>query len=169
MALLLLLALIPLAVDAARGMNCFMPSVRFQVSTALAPEAVIDALTDFSDRRPDLYRNIDRSHFRVHSRGPGWADVTEGNVLAWERTRYEWDAATGTVIVQTIESNSWAPGSRWEYRVHPTPDGTTQVDVTVVRTPRTLRGRLIALGIPMVGTRVLRSDLQNLLARAGSH
>ena len=40
-------------------------------------------MTRTRDRRPDLYRNIDRSHFRVHGRGPGWADVTEGNVLAW--------------------------------------------------------------------------------------
>ena len=146
-----------------------MPTVHFQVGTALAPEAVIGALTDFSDRRPDLYRNIDHAHFRVHSRGPGWAEVTEGNVLAWERNRYEWDAAKGTVTVQTIESNSWAPGSRWEYRVHPSSDGRTQVDVTVVRTPRTLRGRLIALGIPMVGARVLRADLENVLARVGQN
>lgn len=150
-------------------MNCFMPTVHFQIGTALAPKTVIDALTDFSDRRPDLYRNIDRSHFRVHARGPGWAEVTEGNVLAWERNRYEWDPAAGTVTVQTIESNSWAPGSRWEYRVRPTLDGTTQVDVTVVRTPRTLRGRLIALGIPMVGTRVLRADFENVLARVGQN
>lgn len=150
-------------------MNCFMPTVHFQVGTALAPQAVINALTDFSDRRPDLYRNIDRSHFRVHSRGPGWAEVTEGNVLAWERNRYEWDATTGTVMVETIESNSWAPGSRWEYRVQPAAGGTTQVDVTVVRTPRTLRGRLIALGLPMVGSRVLRADLENLLAQVGAN
>ena len=144
-----------------------MPTVHFQVGTSLAPVAVIGALIDFSDRRPDLYRNIDHGHFRVHSRGPGWAEVTEGNVLAWERNRYEWDPAKGTVTVQTIESNSWAPGSRWEYRVQPSSDGRTQVDVIVVRTPRTLRGRLIALGIPMVGTRVLRADLENVLARAG--
>ena len=51
--------------------------------------------------------------------------------------------------------------------MHPASGGTTQVDVTVVRTPRTLRGRLIALGIPMVGSRVLRADLENLLTRVG--
>ncbi|HET9849511.1 MAG TPA: hypothetical protein VFR68_13260 [Candidatus Dormibacteraeota bacterium] len=145
-----------------------MPTVQFQVATSLDPQTVIDALTNFSDRRPDLYRNIDHAHFRVHDRGPSWADVTEGNVLAWERNRYEWDLEAGTVMVRTIESNSWAPGSRWEYRVHPGSGGTTQVDVTAVRTPRTLRGRLIALGIPMLGARVLRADLESVLARAAS-
>jgi hypothetical protein len=66
--------------------------------------------------------------------------------------------------VQTIESDSWAPGSRWEYRLQPSAGGGTTVSVTVVRNPRTLRGRLIALGLPVAGRRVLRSDLEKLLA-----
>lgn len=147
-------------------MKWLMATLRFQVVTNLAPPEVLSALIDFSDRRPDLYRNIDRSHFRVHAKGPGWADVTEGNVLAWERNRYEWDAAAGTVTVKTTESDSWSPGSRWEYRLRPTPAGGTQVDVTVVRNARTLRGKLIALGLPLMGVRVLRADLQNVLAHA---
>jgi hypothetical protein len=143
-----------------------MPTVHFQVATELPPPAVLAALTDFSDRRPDLYRNIDRSHFRVHAQGQGWADVTEGNVLAWERNRYEWDEAAGVVTVKTTESDSWLPGSRWEYRLRSTGGGGTMVDVTVVRNARTLRGRLIALGLPLMGVRVLRADLQNVLAHA---
>ena len=79
-----------------------MPTVRFEVTTPLAPESVLQALTDFSDRRPQLFRNIDRTHFRVHGLGPDWADVTEGNVLAWERNRYDWDQAAGTVTVKTV-------------------------------------------------------------------
>ncbi len=143
-----------------------MATIRFQVVSDLAPQAVLNALIDFSDRRPDLYRNIDRSHFRVHAQGPGWADVTEGNVLAWERSRYEWDAAAGTVTVKTTESDTWTSGSRWDYRLRPTPVGGTQVDVTVVRNARTLRGKLLTLGIPLVGVRLLRADLQNVLAHA---
>lgn len=141
-----------------------MATVRFEVTTGAPPSAVLAALTDFSDRRPDLYRNIDRGHFRVHDRGTGWAEVTEGNVLAWERNRYEWDEPAGVVTVSTIESDSWGPGSRWEYRLHPVPGGGTRINVTAVRNPRTLRGRLIALGLPLAGKRVLRADLQNVLA-----
>lgn len=142
-----------------------MPTIRFEATTPLAPQRVLQALTDFSDRRPQLFRNIDRTHFQVHGEGPDWADVTEGNVLAWERNRYDWDQAAGTVTVKTVESDSWAPGSRWQYGLHPAADGGTRIEVEVVRIPRTLRGRLIALGLPLAGSRVLRADLQNLLAQ----
>ena len=142
-----------------------MPTVNFLVETELPPGAVLATLTDFSDRRPTLYGNIDRAHFKLHDQGAGWADVTEGKALAWERSRYDWDAAAGRVTVQTIESDSWRQGSRWEYRLTPRGGG-THVDVTVVRLPRTLRGRLIALGLPLLGRRVLRRDLENLLARS---
>ena len=140
-----------------------MPTVHFQVETALPPDRVLAVLTDFSDRRPELYGNIDRAHFRVDGQGPGWAEVTEGNVLAWERSRYDWDPSTGLVTVRTIESDSWRPGSRWEYRLRPGPSGGTQVDVTVVLLPRTLRGRLIAIGLPFLGRGVLRRDLEGVL------
>ena len=142
-----------------------MPTVHFRVKTDVPAEKVLAALTDFSDHRPELYGNIDRAHFVVHGQGAGWAEVTEGNVLAWERNRYDWDNAAGWVSVRTIASDSWAPGSGWEYRLGPTDQGGTQIDVTVIRNPQTLRGRVIALGLPLLGRRVLRSDLQTLLAK----
>ena len=140
-----------------------MPTVHFQVETDLPPETVLALLTDFSDRRPERYGNIDRAHFKVHGQGPGWAEVTEGNVLAWERSRYDWDAPRGEVTVRTIESDSWRPGSRWDYHLRPRTSGGTKVDVTVVRLPRTLRGRLIAIGLPFLGRRVLQRDLETVL------
>ena len=143
-----------------------MATLHFQVTTDLPPGRVLEALTDFSDRRPEIYRNIDHGHYRVHGQGPGWADVTEGNVLAWERNSYRWDEAAGTVSVSTVESDSWAPGSRWEYHLQPTSTGGTEVDVTVARIPRTLRGRIIALALPMMGRQMFRSDLENVLRRA---
>ncbi|HEV2013120.1 MAG TPA: SRPBCC family protein [Candidatus Dormibacteraeota bacterium] len=142
-----------------------MPTIRFHVAVPAAPDAVLHALTDFSDSRPDVWPNIDHSHFRVHSLGPGWADVTEGNVLAWERNRYDWDASAGRVVVKTLESDSWAPGSSWDYQVRPTPSGGTLVNVTVIRSGRGLRGRLIGLGMAWLGVRVLRSQLEQVLAR----
>ena len=142
-----------------------MPTVRFQVTTSLPPDRVLEGLVDFSDRRPSIWSNIDQSHFRVHAQGPGWAEVTEGNVLAWERNRYDWDAAAGEVVVQTIESDAWARGSRWHYTLRPTPTGGTEIDVTAGRIPRTVRGRLIALGLPILGRRVLQADMERVLER----
>ena len=142
-----------------------MPTIRFHVAVAASPDAVMGALTDFSENRPDAWPNIDHSHFRVHSLGPGWADVTEGNVLAWERNRYDWDASAGRVVVKTLESDSWAPGSSWDYQMRPTASGGTLVNVTVTRTGRGLRGRLIGLGMAWLGVGVLRSQLKQVLAR----
>jgi len=135
------------------------------VITPLPPDKVLGVLTDFSDRRPVIWPNIDQGHFRVHDQGPNWADVTEGNVLAWERNRYEWNAAAGEVIVTAVESDSWAPGSQWRYRLQPSAAGGTQVDVTAVRTGRGLRGRLLGSLLGVFGVRVLRSDMEKVLAR----
>ncbi|HVS04550.1 MAG TPA: SRPBCC family protein [Candidatus Dormibacteraeota bacterium] len=142
-----------------------MPTVRFQVTTDLPPDRVLGVLTDFSDRRPDVWPNIDHAHFRVHGQGPGWADVTEGNVLAWERNSYQWNAAAGEVTVTAVESDTWAPGSQWRYRLQPTATGGTQADVTVVRTGRGPRGLVIGAFITWFGRRILRSNMEKVLAR----
>jgi hypothetical protein len=135
------------------------------VTTELPPDRVLGVLIDFSDRRPSVWPNIDHAHFRVHEQGPNWADVTEGNVLAWERNRYEWNAAAGEVTVTAIESDTWAAGSQWRYRLQPGADGGTQVDVVVIRTGRGLRGKLLGALLSTVRGRVLRSDMEKVLAR----
>ena len=142
-----------------------MPTVRFQLTTDVPADRVLGALTDFSDRRPEIWPRIDHSHFRVHGQGPGWAEVTEGNALAWERNRYEWNTSAGEVTVTAIESDTWAPGSQWRYRIRPTATGGCQVEVAVVRTGRGARGMLIGLLISWFGVRLLRSDMEKVLAR----
>jgi hypothetical protein len=142
-----------------------MPTVRFQVTTDLPPDRVLGGLTDFGDRRPNVWPNIDHAHFRVHGQGPDWADVTEGNVLAWERNRYQWNAAAGEVTVTALESDTWAAGSEWRYRLTPVATGGTQVEVTVMRTGRGPRGVVIGALITWFGSRILRSDMEKVLAR----
>ena len=142
-----------------------MPTIRFQVVTDLPPDRVLNALIDFSDQRPIVWPNIDHAHFRVHGQGPDWADVTEGNALAWERNHYQWNAAAGEVTVTAMESDTWAPGSQWRYRLLSMPSGGTEVQVTVVRTGRGPRGMLLGALIGGFGRRILRSDMEKVLAR----
>ena len=142
-----------------------MPTVRFQLTTDVPGDRVLGALTDFSDRRPEIWPRIDHAHFRVHGQGPGWAEVSEGNALAWERNRYEWNPSAGEVTVTAVESDTWAPGSQWRYRLQPTATGGTEVDVTVVRTGQGPRGMLIGLLISWFGVRLLRSDMEKVLTR----
>jgi hypothetical protein len=144
-----------------------MPTIRFSVETTLVPTAVLAGLTDFGASRAEVWPNVDSEHFKLHEQGPGWADVTEGNSVAggvWERERYTWDVAAHTVAIETTDSNTWGNGSRWDYRLVPTTAG-TRVEVTVVRNPIGLKGRLIALALTVAGTKMLRTQMEQALAR----
>ena len=142
--------------------------IHFNLQTALAPEAVLTALTDFGPSRSEVWPNVDSAHFKVHSQGPGWAEVTEGSSVAggvWERERYSWDAATRTVAIETLDSNTWGPGSRWDYRLTPGSTGRTTIEVTVVRNGKGWKGRLIGIALSFAGAGMLRSQMEQALAR----
>ena len=143
-----------------------MPRIEFDVTTGVPPERFVAALTDFSPARADLWPNIDTQHLKVHDTGPDWADVTEGSSLAggvWERNRYDWSTA-GTVRVETIESNTWRPGSFWLYRVEPAGTG-SHIRVSVDRRPATLRGRLVAVLLVLAGRPALRRATEQVLRK----
>jgi hypothetical protein len=144
-----------------------MPTIHFHLDTPLPPAAVLAGITDFGAGRSKIWPNVDAEHFQLHAQGPGWADVTEGSAIAggvWERERYTWDSAAGTVSIETVESNTWGKGSRWDYRLVPTDSG-TRVVATVVRSPTSWRGRLIALALNLNGSALLRSQTEKALGR----
>lgn len=146
-----------------------MAQIHFRLETRLAPDAVLAALTDFGPRRAKLWPNIDEQHFKVHGQGPGWAEVTEGSSVAggvWEREKYSWDASRGVVSVATMDSNTWGPGSRWDYKIGPTAGGGSEIDVTVKRLGKGWKGRLIELGLRAAGTRMLRSQMTQAIERS---
>ena len=75
-----------------------MATIRYSADGAISPERFIAALTDFSDRRPELWPNLDTRFFKLHERGETWAEVTEGtDVLGgvWARERYDWSDPGG--------------------------------------------------------------------------
>ena len=144
-----------------------MPSIHFHLETNLAPAVVMAGLTDFGASRSEVWPNVDQENFKLHGSGPGWAEVTEGSSVAggvWERERYTWDEAAGTVAVETLESNAWGKGSRWDYGLV-TVDGGTRIDVKVVRSPLNLKARLIAFGLTLFGPALLRGQMATALAR----
>jgi hypothetical protein len=145
-----------------------MPTLHFEVESKLPPDAVLAALTDFSPNRAEVWPNIDSDHFKLHDQGPGWAEVTEGSSVAggvWERERYSWDAGAGTVEVETLDSNTWGPGSRWDYRLTADPSGGTRIEVTLVRHGKGLKGGLIGAALTITGAGLLRSQMEQALAR----
>lgn len=147
-----------------------MARIHFRLATKLSPGGVLAALTDFGPRRAQIWPNIDDQHFKLHDQGPGWAEVTEGSSVAggvWEREKYTWNA--GAVAVETLDSNTWGAGSRWDYKITRAAEGGgTDVDVTVVRHGKGPKGRLIEVGLAVAGTGLIRSQMEQALKRFAS-
>jgi hypothetical protein len=99
----------------------------------------------------------------VHRQGDGWAEVTERNKIGWERERYTWDAATGTVSAATLNSNIWGPGSGWNYTIMPEGNG-SRVEVTAVRKGYGIKGRLAGFWLKLFGKRRITSSAMAALA-----
>jgi hypothetical protein len=96
----------------------------------------------------------------VHHLGAHEADVTEGSSGIWERLHYDW-SDPDRVVMTTTDSNTWGGRSGHTYAFTRRPDGTTEVDVVVVRDGKNLKGRALALVVRTVGKRVLAKALAN--------
>jgi hypothetical protein len=144
-----------------------MPAAHFTVHTTLSPSAVMRLFTDFGPDRSTRWPNIDQAHFTVHAQGDSWAEVTEGTSMGWERERYSWDTAAGTVTIDTLDSNLWATGSGWRYQLTAA-DGGTDVRVELNRVGKGVRGKLVGALIPVAGSRVLAKQFRSVLGKAES-
>ncbi|PXX71356.1 YD repeat-containing protein [Nocardia tenerifensis] len=142
-----------------------MAIVRFHLLSTLSPAEVVRVLTDFGPDRPQAWPSIDAEHFVVHDRGATWAEVTEGTAAAWERARYDWDPAGDTVTVTTLNSKLFGPGGGWVFRVTPDARG-ARVDVELTRTPRALKGKILAALLPLIGPSSLRKSFAQPLQAA---
>ena len=95
-----------------------------------------------------------RATSRCTTRARGQADVTEGSGGIWERLHYDW-SDPNRVVLTTTDSNVWGGHSGHTYTFTRQPDGTTDVDVVVVREGKNLKGRVLGLVVGTVGKRVL--------------
>jgi hypothetical protein len=139
-----------------------MPTVTTQVQSSLTPAEALRVLTDFGPSRADAWPGVDDEHLKIHDSGPDWADVTEGNSLGWERERYSWDAAAGTVSAVTTDSNLWGDGSRWDYTITPR-EGGSLVEVRVQRNGKGIKGKLVGLLLVPLGKRAIGRSLARAL------
>ncbi|HEX6341974.1 SRPBCC family protein [Umezawaea sp.] len=148
-----------------------MSTIHFVEKTTATPEQVLAALTDFGPGRALLFGNSADEYLEVHDRGSDWADVTEGAGGIWERLRYDWSDPR-RVVMTTTDSNTWGGRSGHTYTLTPQPDGTTVLDVVVVREGRNLKGRVTGFLLGSVGRGVLGKALKNTVeaieARSGA-
>jgi hypothetical protein len=53
--------------------------MRFDLDTKASPEQVLEAMTDFTDRRTRIWKTLDPQVYEVRERGDTWAVAREGS------------------------------------------------------------------------------------------
>lgn len=135
-----------------------MSTIHLSQTTTATPEQVVAGLTDFGPDRSKLFGRSADEYLKVHSQGPHQADVTEGSGGVWERLHYDW-SDPNRVDMRTTDSNLWGGGSGHTYTLTRKPNGTTDLDVVVVRDGKNLKGRVLGGLLRIVGKRILGGEL----------
>ena len=137
-----------------------MSTIHLHQTTASTPEQFVAGLTDFGPGRSKLFGNSADEYLKVHHRGRSEADVTEGSGGFWERLHYDW-SDPNRVVLTTTDSNTWGGASGYVYTFPRQPNGTTDIDVVIVREGKNLKGKVLALVLGTVGRSVLKKAFEN--------
>jgi hypothetical protein len=81
-------------------------------------------------------------------------------VHIWERLRYDW-SDPNHVVLTTTDSNMWGGASGHTYTFTRRPNGTTDIDVVVIRDGKNLKGRVLGFVLGIIGRRVLERAFEN--------
>ncbi|WP_458685749.1 hypothetical protein [Nocardia tengchongensis] len=137
-----------------------MTTIHMHANAHVTPEEYVAALTDFGPDRSTLFGNSKNAYLAVHGRDDRHADVTEGSSGVWERLQYDWTNPQH-VVLTTTESNAWGHASGHTYDLTQRADGTTDIDYTVVREGKNLRGWFLGAVLATVGKPVLTKAFRN--------
>lgn len=137
-----------------------MSTIHLHRTTTVTPEQYVAGLTDFGPGRSKLFSNSADDYLKVHRKSQSQADVTEGSGGIWERLHYDW-SDLDHVVLTTTDSNVWGSPSGHTYTFTRRPDGTTDIDLVVIRTGRNLKGRVLGFVLGTIGRRVLEKSFQN--------
>jgi len=146
-------------------------TVNADVETDLSPGLIRDALLDFTDRRLELWPQLDPATYSVHWVRETSAEVTEGSPhpRVWSREHYDWSHPT-TITWTAVESNFCTPGSHISMDVAPLENGGSRVTVSWDRTATSLKGRIVLGVVRIGGNRLLgwatRKSLADLARRS---
>ncbi|GIF00541.1 SRPBCC family protein [Paractinoplanes rishiriensis] len=102
--------------------------MRFDLVTKASPEQVLRALTDFTDRRPQIWnRTLDPKTYELREQGDTWAvarESTPGSPF-WVVARYDWSEPA--VIRWTVLDSSYGGGGEGFARIAPAGNGGSRV------------------------------------------
>lgn len=145
-------------------------TVHTVVETDLPPEAIREALLDFTERRPGLWPQLDPDTYQVHWVEETSAEVTEGSARpkVWSRELYDWSHPT-SITWTAVESNFCTPGSSISMDITPLDNGGSRVAVTWDRTAANLKGRAALSVVAIGGNRLLGWATRKSLADLARH
>jgi hypothetical protein len=135
-------------------------TIHLHETTTATPEQFVAGLTDFGPGRSKLFGNSVDKYLEVHNQGPDYADVTEGSAGIWERLHYDW-SDPNHVVLTTTDSNLFGGASGHTYTLTRKPDGTTDIDIVVVRDGKNFKGRMLGIVLGIFGKRVLGKAMAN--------
>ena len=135
------------------------PEIHFHRATTVTPQQFIAGLTDFGLGRSKLFGNSSDEYLRVHHLGWSQGEVTEGSAGIWERIYYDWSDPNRFVLT-TTDSNVWGSASGHTYTFTRQPNGTTDIDVIVVREGKNFKGRVLGFVLRTIGRRVLEKAFE---------
>ncbi len=138
-----------------------MPTIHFKLTTTATPEQFIAGLTDFGPGRGKIFGNSVDAYLKVHEKGTNYADVTEGSLGIWERLNYNWSDPKH-IVLTTTDSNLWGGRSGHTYTLTRQPNGTTDVDVVIVREGKNFKGQLLGTLLGIVG----KGQFEKLFAKS---
>ena len=130
----------PNIADASRRMIAFLDALT--KTTTLTPDQYIAGLTDFGPGRSKVFSNSADDYLKVYDVGA--TEATEGSGGVWERLHYDW-SDPDRVVLTTTDSNVWNGASGYTYTFTRSTDGTTDVNVVIVRQGKNAKGRILSL------------------------
>jgi hypothetical protein len=151
-----------------------MAKFELDFDTELSPDGVMDALLDFSDRRPDVWSDLAPDFYEVLSVGENEAKVKEGSILPgvkiWALEHYEWQrpadwSRPGRIAWHAIESNFCTPGSGMTLDISEGANGGSHIHATWERTPTSLTGRVLVGAVVLSRGRIIASGIKKTLDR----
>ena len=137
-----------------------MSTIHLHQTTNLTPEQYVAGLTDFGPDRSKVFGNSADEYLKVHSKSGDDADVTDGSGGIWERLHYDW-SNPNRVVLTTTDSNTWGGASGYVYTFPRQLNGTTDIDVVIVREGKNLKGKVLGLVLGSIGRSVLKKAFEN--------
>jgi hypothetical protein len=117
--------------------------VRFDLSTKATPEQVLRAMTDFTERRLEIWhKTLDPKVYEVREVGDTWAVAREGSpqVPFWVVVRYDW-AEPGLIRWTELETNH-GDGGGGSMRIEPNGEGGSRLHVEWTTHPVRMRDKV---------------------------